>query len=225
MQTQTMTSDDFDLVKFIKLMKMTTATIDGEALAAIRMANKMLRTNGHDWEQLLKGKITIVNDPFGSIPTPPAAKAAPPPPPPKPAPPPPQRQPRNHGLVTGFLAILQAASLEGALDSQESTKFQQIEVEWNYHQALFDADYHWLQSKAQEWATHPRDRSQVQQFLDVLELAQLTTVQNRRVARIRTQWYKRSDGMMSNSDYFWLEQSYRHHSPRGPRGGKAKRLI
>lgn len=56
--------DDKLLEKLIKLMKMTTSANDGEALTAVRMANAALARDGHDWETLLRGKITIVADPF-----------------------------------------------------------------------------------------------------------------------------------------------------------------
>jgi hypothetical protein len=72
----------------IKLMKMTTAG-DGEALTAIRMANKILSEGGWDWERLLRGKITVIADPFSS-PGPSInvqTKKASPPPQPKQAPP------------------------------------------------------------------------------------------------------------------------------------------
>lgn len=80
----------------IKLMKMTSAE-DPVALIAIRKANKMLSENGWDWERLLKGKITIIADPF-STPAPAfnvQTKKASPPPPPKPAPPPYQAPPQR----------------------------------------------------------------------------------------------------------------------------------
>jgi len=48
---------DFD--KFIKLMMMTTSNHDAEALVAIRKANAMLDSDDRNWEELLKGKITM----------------------------------------------------------------------------------------------------------------------------------------------------------------------
>jgi hypothetical protein len=50
----------------IKLLGMTTAG-DNEALVAIRKANALLTAAGWSWEQLIRGKITIVEDPFNSI--------------------------------------------------------------------------------------------------------------------------------------------------------------
>lgn len=56
--------DKLDLSKLIKLMKMTTSASDGEALTALRMANAWLSRNSYDWEAVLRGKITIIADPF-----------------------------------------------------------------------------------------------------------------------------------------------------------------
>ncbi len=50
-----------------KMLRMTTSDNDNVALVAIRKANELLRANGWDWDKLLKGKITIVEDPFKSI--------------------------------------------------------------------------------------------------------------------------------------------------------------
>lgn len=76
------------LDRLIKLLKMTTATVDGESLAAIRMANRELAKLGGDWEALLRGKVTIMQDPFQSIPSAPpprdTPRRAPPPAPPRP---------------------------------------------------------------------------------------------------------------------------------------------
>lgn len=95
MQPSPQMSDDTDLPNLgilIKLMKMTTSTHDGEALNALRMANKALSKFGGDWETLLRGKVTVItSDPFSSIPETPAAKAPPPKPPPPPVYTPPTR--------------------------------------------------------------------------------------------------------------------------------------
>lgn len=86
------TDTDFaKLDRFIKFMKMTTSPNDGEAIAALRRANAVLREMGRDWEEVLRGKITVIADPFANIPTPPRYNSAPPPaynPPPRPAAPP-----------------------------------------------------------------------------------------------------------------------------------------
>lgn len=80
----------FDLTRLIKLMKMTTVTEDTLAAVAIRAANRELDKIGTDWESLLRGKVTVVADPFAAIPTPPpdAPKSGfrPTPPTPRPAP-------------------------------------------------------------------------------------------------------------------------------------------
>lgn len=54
-------------VLLVKLLKMTTSDNDGEALSAMRKANALLTTAGWDWDKLMSGKITVVEDPFGSI--------------------------------------------------------------------------------------------------------------------------------------------------------------
>jgi len=96
----------------LKLLKMTTATNDGEALVAIRKANSVLTSAGWDWDKLIAGKIKVVADPFASMPasnpyegrmgrqpkppppTPPRRPAQPPfTPPPRPRPPPPPPPP------------------------------------------------------------------------------------------------------------------------------------
>jgi hypothetical protein len=80
----------------LKLLKMTTSSHDGEALAAVRRANSLLSSAGWDWDRLLAGKIVVVADPFSSIPTPDQyAKPTTSPQAPKPprAPQPPPRQP------------------------------------------------------------------------------------------------------------------------------------
>lgn len=61
---------DLKLDTFIKVLLMTTSDTDGEALAAIRRANSMLRNAHIDWEKLLRGKVTVVADPFNDIPAP-----------------------------------------------------------------------------------------------------------------------------------------------------------
>jgi hypothetical protein len=78
-----------NLPLLIKLLKMTTSPHDGEALLAVRKANEQLVKFGGCWEALLRGKVTIIADPF-------ANEACPPPPPDrKPAPPAPPRPPRQ----------------------------------------------------------------------------------------------------------------------------------
>jgi hypothetical protein len=64
------TNDDNELPKqdkLLKLLKMTTSPNDGEALTAIRMANTLLTSAGWDWDKLISGKITIVEDPFKNL--------------------------------------------------------------------------------------------------------------------------------------------------------------
>lgn len=62
-----------------KILNMTTSDNDGQALVAIRKANKLLFDAGWSWDKLLAGKIKIVESPFKNIPNP--SRPAPPPPP------------------------------------------------------------------------------------------------------------------------------------------------
>lgn len=103
-------AEQLDLL--IKLLKMTASSNDGEAVVAVRKANECLKRMSTDWESLLRGKVTIIEDPFtraAPAPRQPTRSAPPPPPnaPPRaarsartpftttpPSPPPPQ-QPLN----------------------------------------------------------------------------------------------------------------------------------
>jgi outer membrane biosynthesis protein TonB len=88
------------LTLLIKLLKMTTSSHDAEALVACRKANQELQKFGGDWDTLLRGKVTVIGDPFENLRKPdPGRTAHPnqapaPPPPPRPAAPPPQAPPR-----------------------------------------------------------------------------------------------------------------------------------
>lgn len=78
-----MTDDIRNIDLFIKLMKLTTSSHEGEVLSAIRKANAMLSRDGYDWEAVLRSKIklTIVEDPFAKRTVERAERQAPPPPP------------------------------------------------------------------------------------------------------------------------------------------------
>jgi hypothetical protein len=81
-----------NLVLLIKLMKLTASSNDSEALLAIRKANEQLVKFGGDWERLLKGKVTVIGDPFESVVAPREShKHGPAPQGPPRTPPPPQR--------------------------------------------------------------------------------------------------------------------------------------
>jgi hypothetical protein len=93
---------DLKLDTLIKVLMMTTSDTDGEALAAMRRANSLLRAANVDWDKLLRGKVTVVADPFSTIDAPqqnskPHYAPSPPSPPrqpvrPTPPPPPPPSQ-------------------------------------------------------------------------------------------------------------------------------------
>lgn len=80
------------LTLLIKLLKMTTSSHEHEALVAMRKANAELVKFGGDWEALLKGKVTVIGDPFADLTKPDKGRTDPPraaaPPPPQPQPPP-----------------------------------------------------------------------------------------------------------------------------------------
>jgi hypothetical protein len=50
----------------IKMMGMTTSDNDGQALVALRKANKLLADNGWSWEKLIQGKVKVVENPFAN---------------------------------------------------------------------------------------------------------------------------------------------------------------
>lgn len=54
-----------------KLLMMTTSDNDGEALTALRKANSVLTAAGWDWNKLIDGRITVVEDPFKNLGVPP----------------------------------------------------------------------------------------------------------------------------------------------------------
>jgi hypothetical protein len=94
---------------------MTTAANDHESLAFMRKANTLLHDAGWTWDRLLRGSVTVIADPFDSLPEPsnssvpfshttpprPRAKSPNPPPPPNPTPPPPPSPP-PFGTSFGF---------------------------------------------------------------------------------------------------------------------------
>jgi hypothetical protein len=51
----------------IKLLALTASDSEGEALSAMRKANSLLATAGWTWERLIRGKITVLADPFNNI--------------------------------------------------------------------------------------------------------------------------------------------------------------
>lgn len=70
----------------IKLLAMTGSSHDSEALSAMRLANAQLAKAGVAWSELLRGKVTVIVDPFGDLPQPRPATAQKAPAPPMPAP-------------------------------------------------------------------------------------------------------------------------------------------
>lgn len=66
---------EFDLL--VKLLGMTTSSVDAEALVAMRKANELLARLQLTWPALLRGRVTVLADPFANI-VPPQASSAPP---------------------------------------------------------------------------------------------------------------------------------------------------
>lgn len=109
-----------DLTMLIKLLGMTSVDNDNQALMAIRKANLLVRDQFNDWESLLRGKITIIQDPFQVAP-PAKVPTRPPPPPvarPAPRPTPTFRSPPNP--TTSFAG---AASGGGSGNSGNFNRF------------------------------------------------------------------------------------------------------
>jgi len=67
-----MSEDLPNLGKLIKLLKMTTSQNDNEALLFVRKANEELKKFGGDWDTLLRGKVTVIGDPFVDVAPPPS---------------------------------------------------------------------------------------------------------------------------------------------------------
>ena len=70
-----------DFNRLVKFMEMTTSTSDGEALNAVRAANKLLAANNADWKKVFARLITIeveVDEGNGAmVDPPPANRSAP----------------------------------------------------------------------------------------------------------------------------------------------------
>ena len=89
-------TEPFSLSKLTKLLKLTTSDNNAEALLAMRKANDELKKLNLDWEGLLRGKITVIGDPFAERPRPSVQSSPPPAPraPPPSSPPPYYSNPR-----------------------------------------------------------------------------------------------------------------------------------
>lgn len=64
-------SSELNLDLLIKLLKMMASSNDGEALMAARKATQQIEKVGGDWDALLRGKVTIIADPFAGSKVPP----------------------------------------------------------------------------------------------------------------------------------------------------------
>src|SRR5215475_9668047 len=62
-------NDDLNIQMLIKLLRMTESSHDGEALNSIRMANALLNKHNANWDEVLRGKVPMVDhDPFAKAP-------------------------------------------------------------------------------------------------------------------------------------------------------------
>lgn len=61
---------NLNIEKLIKMLNMTTSSMDQEALTAMRMVNQHLKDNKWTWDEILRGKITVAADPFMTAPIP-----------------------------------------------------------------------------------------------------------------------------------------------------------
>lgn len=208
--SQAMTNDDFNLDLFIKICNMMQAENDNQVLIAARKATAMLRANDLDWEKFARSKITIVNDPFGSIAEPPKAAAAPrPQAPPQPAPP--SRLQRDTVIVARRFAIL--AANRALISSYHHTRLDQIVIDWQHHAPLMsDADYTWLGQESSLFVPQARTYSDVDRYLDTCDFAPLSDTENARVRAIRSIWERTR--LMTDYDYNYLQGlHYRHRQP------------
>lgn len=219
------TSDDFPLDKFIKLLNMLRdTTSDNEKIAAIRLCNAMLARNGLDWEKFARSKITIVNDPFGSIPEPPKAQAAPQPTAHayQPAPPS-QRRRQDAAKVDSWITTLTTNRHDLATWYQQ--RLDTIVIDWQHHSPMIhDTDYQWLDNRVTDFIPQRRDPDLVRQFLDTADFASLSRADTARVNRIRQAWGFRGDPMIHNKDYDFLRHLHQAHQVP-PKKGKANRRI
>jgi hypothetical protein len=68
--------EDLNVQMLIKLLRMTESSHDGEVLNAIRMANALLNKHDANWDEVLRGKVPMIDsDPFAKAPIP-GAKAS-----------------------------------------------------------------------------------------------------------------------------------------------------
>jgi hypothetical protein len=127
----------------IKLMGMTGSIHDAEALSALRMATAQLKKWGWTWDEMLRGKIKIMPDPFASIPTPTPGSAfsatsrAP-------APPPPPKQFDNRDEIEKFLEKVMLKKLPRDIN----LRLAAIERTWNANGFLLWKDYDFLRQQA-----------------------------------------------------------------------------
>lgn len=149
-----------ELSILIKLLKMTTSTHDHEALSAIRLANVQILKLGTDWEDLLYSKVTLVADPFSSIPEvkPATAPGAwQPSPPHRPAPPPPPPQPvyyHNPAIIQPLFDDLMFANLP----NQAAKRYSALERVWLNDSKLDANDWSELKTLAATYAQKRRRR-------------------------------------------------------------------
>lgn len=168
MQTQhtTMKPQSKELTILIKLLKMTTSSHDHEALSAMRLANAQLLKLGTDWDDLISGRVTLVADPFTSVPDlkpsetfttvyPSHSPSAPPPKgPPRPAPPRPPAYYTNAAAIQDCFDILEFVTLN-SLDQQFVNA---AERDFKLHNQLQVSEYNALYRLAMQHKPPKRPR-------------------------------------------------------------------
>jgi hypothetical protein len=151
-----------ELSILIKLLKMTTSTHDHEAISAMRLANAQVLKLGTDWEDLLYGKVTLVADPFTSIPDvtpapPPASSVSTPTPPRRPPPPPPKPTPvyfRDAATIQPLFDSLMFVTLT----PQYQQRVNILEKMWIADKRLESGDYSELQGIVRSYCVMPKQK-------------------------------------------------------------------
>ena len=130
-----MGDEALNLDRLVKLMGMTTSSQDGEALNAIRLANKMVAGAG-GWESVLRGKVRVIADPFANMNIPPRQPPAPQPSyaapsyAQRPSPSPPRQPAAKPSIVNQFAGMCMYCNTYVAAQAGHATKFG---TKWKVH--------------------------------------------------------------------------------------------
>lgn len=135
-----MREDPPNLNTIIKLMGMTGSSHDAEALSALRMATAQLKKWGWTWEDMLRGKIKIMPDPFANIPN---LQQGAPRGPMRSAPPPPKVY-DNRNEIEGYFDKVMFKKLPESINQRIAS----IHRTWNANGQLIYGDYDFLRTQA-----------------------------------------------------------------------------